>query len=53
MGFMKALASLHTFTGCVAVSIFAGLGKAKAFRKMSKNVKYEKMFLKSWSKSNI
>ena len=29
MGFMKALASLHTFTGCVAVSIFAGLGKAK------------------------
>lgn len=42
--FTRALVSLHAFTGCVTVSVFTGLEKKKAFRKMARNVEYVKMF---------
>ena len=42
--FTKALISLHEFTGCITVSAFTGLRKAKAFRKMARNVEYVYVF---------
>ena len=44
--FKRALVSLNTFTGCDTVSVFAGLGKSKAFKIMAKNVDYIKLFEK-------
>ena len=44
--FTEALVSLHVSTGCVTVSVFSGLGKTKAFRKMARNVEYVKIFEK-------
>ena len=42
--FTRVRVSLHAFTGCVTVSVFTGLEKTKAFRKMARNVQYVKMF---------
>lgn len=44
--FTKALVSLHTFTVCVIVRNFAGLGKTETFRIMERNVEYVKNFEK-------
>ena len=44
--FTKALVSLHAFMGCYTVSAFAGLGKSKAFKIMTKSVQYINFFEK-------
>ena len=40
----KALPGLHAFTGCDAVSAFAGIGKVKPLKKLLSKVEYQRMF---------
>ena len=42
----RALIGMHAYTGCDTVSAFAGKGKAKALKLLSKNKKIQDTFLK-------
>ena len=40
----EALPGLHAFTGCDAVSAFAGIGKVKPLKKLLSEKEYQRTF---------
>lgn len=48
----RALIDMHAYTGCDAVSAFAGKGKVKALKLLTSNKEHQNTFL-SWARNGI